>query len=266
MDDQNITLSEAANHFLDGLAPEERGASQQEVSKFVRWFGVKRPLDKLTAAEVESFAERLSISDTDYLRKLGLVRAFLVSAKKEGWSKINLAVHLKGRKGKPKLRSAPKPSSSKSVPLTREGHSELKAELTTLRSKRLEAIDEIRLAAADKDFRENVPLQAAREQRGQLEGRIMELEEALKSAVIIDEKQVTTLKINIGDSFILYDFASSEEVNYTLVSTREADPAKGKISGASPVGRAVIGREPGEVVEVIVPAGKLRYQIKYVKR
>ncbi|MBI4187795.1 MAG: transcription elongation factor GreA, partial [Chloroflexi bacterium] len=223
MDNQNLTLNEAASQFLAGLPPEEREASQPEVSKFVRWFGVKRLLGEITAAEVENYAEKLSISDTDYLRKLGLVRAFLTSAKKKGWSKINLAVHLKGRKVKPKLWTSSKQTSSKkSVMVTREGHTELEAELTTLRSKRLEAIDEIRLAAADKDFRENVPLQAAREQRGQLEGRIMELEEALKSAVIIDEKQVTTLKINIGDNIILYDFASSEEVNYTLVSTREA--------------------------------------------
>lgn len=262
---QNLSLGEAASHYLAGLALGERGASQQEIYKFIRWFGGERPFAGLTAAEVANYAEHLSISDTDYLKKLGLIRAFLVSAKKKGWSKTNLAIHLKARKEKTKLRSAKK-GALESVSLTRQGHTELEAELATLHSKRLEAIAEIRLAAADKDFRENVPLQAAREQRGQLEGRIMELEETLKSAVIIGEQKNHTTKISIGDSVILYDPASGEELNYTLVSPGEVDPAKGKISSASPIGQAIIGREPGEMVEVTVPAGKLRYQIKQVER
>ena len=263
---QNLSLGEAASRFLAGLPSEERGSSQQGIYKFIRWFGGERPLAGLTAAEVANYAEQLSLSDTDYIKKLKLIRAFLVYAKKEGWSKTNLAIHLKTRKGKTRLRSSSRQGSVETVFLTRQGYTELEAELVALQNKRSEAIDEIRRAAADKDFRENVPLEAAREQRGHLEGRIMELEETLKSALIIDGKQEDTLKVSIGDSVILYDLDSGEEVRYMLVSPREVDPAKGKISSASPIGQAVIGKGEEEIVEVAVPAGKLRYQIKQIER
>jgi transcription elongation factor GreA len=150
--------------------------------------------------------------------------------------------------------------------LTRQGYDELKAELTALKDKRTQAIDEIRKAAADKDFRENAPLEAAREQRGHLEGRIRELEEILKSATIIDDEHKSTLKAGIGDKVVLRNLASDEELYYMLVSPREVDPTKGKISSASPVGKAVIGRAEGEVIEVVVPAGKLRYQVEQIRR
>ena len=262
---QSLTLIEAAGYFMAELPPEERGSSQQEIYKFIRWFGWERPLAGLTAAEVANYAEQLLLSDADYLRKLALIRAFLVYARKKGWSKTNLAVHLKARKGKARPRSLSRRGSPETVFLTKQGYADLEAELVTLQNKRLEVIDEIRRAAADKDFRENVPLQAAREQYGQLEGRIMELEETLKSAVVIDEKPADTLRVNIGDSVILCDVDSGEELCYMLVSPKEVDPARGKISSVSPIGQAIIGKGQGEIVEVAAPAGKLRYRIQQVK-
>ena len=266
-DSQDLSLGEAVSRFLADLSPEEKGSNQQGIYRFVRWFGGERPLAGLTAAEVANYAERLSFSDTDYLRKLESVRAFLAQAKKEGWSKTNLAVHLKARKVKTGLRPSPRRGVSETIILTRPGHAELAAELATLQSKRYEVIDEMRRAAADKDFRENVPLAAAREQRGQIEGRIMELEETLKSAVVIDEQQVeVALRVGIGDSVTLCDIETGEELRYMLVSPREVDPTRGKISNASPIGKAIVGKEQGEVVEIIIPAGKLRYQIRQIAR
>ena len=263
---ENLSLSEAAGRFLASLPAEDRGTSQQEIYKFVRWYGWERPFTRLTAPEVANYAERISQSDTDYLKKLELIRAFLVYAKKEGWRRDNLAVHLKARKGKTKVRASVRKSKLESVKLTQQGYDELKVELGALQSKRPQIIDDMRRAAADKDFRENAPLDAAKEQRGQLEGRIMELEEILNSAVIIGEKRKDAPRINIGDSIVLQDLASGEELHYTLVNPREVDATKGKISGASPIGKATIGKGQGEVVEVTVPAGKLRYQIKQIER
>jgi len=263
---QNPSLGEAASRFLASLSPGEGEMSQQEVYRFVRWYGWERPLAGLTAPEVANYAERLSLSDTDYIKKLELIRAFLVYAKKEGWSKSNLAAHLKPKKGKTGLQSLVKPGLPEAVSLTRQGYAKLEAELATLKSKRRQAIDEVRRAAADKDFRENAPLEAAREQHGQLEGRIRELEEALKSGIIIDRKQQVTLRASIGDSVVLRDLVSGEDLRYMIVSPREVDPTRGKISNASPIGKAIIGRGEGEVVEVEAPVGRLRYQIKQVKR
>jgi len=264
-DRQNLSLSEAATLFLASLSPEERGASQQEVYRFVRWYGRERPLAGLTAPEVANYSERLSLSDTNYVKKLELIRAFLIYAKKEGWSKTNLATQLKTKKVRTSFRLSSRRGLPQTVSLTQQGYTELKAELDTLKSKRLQAIDEMRRAAADKDFRENAPLEAAREQRGYLEGRIEELERALKSATVLGEGQKTTLKVSIGDSVTLRDLASGEELRYIIVSPREVDPTQGKISSASPIGRALIGRGQEEVVEVKVPAGKLRYQVKQVE-
>ena len=261
---QNPSLGEVASLFLANLPAEEKGTSQQEVYKFVRWYGWGRPLAGLTAPEVASYAERLSLSDTDYIKKLELVRAFLAYAKKKGWSKGNLATHLKARK-KASVRSSPRVGTLSSIVMTQQGYVELKAELADLKSKRFQAIDEMRRAAADKDFRENAPLEAAKEQRQHLEGRIIELEEALKSAIVTEKKQKVTIKVSIGDSIILHDMASGEELRYTLVSPQEVDPTRGKVSSVSPIGKAIIGHSQGEIVEITAPAGKLRYQIKQIE-
>ena len=262
----SLGLGEAASRFLADLSDAEKGTCQQEINRFVRWFRLDRPLAGVTAAEIANYAEKLSVSDTDYMRKLELVRGFLVYAKKKGWSHTNLGVHLKSKKGKRRPGSSAGQAASEPTALTRQGYADLEAELAGLKEKRLVAIDEIRRAAADKDFRENVPLQAAREQRGLLEGRIMEAEEALKSAVIIDGKAKNGRKVNIGDSVVLRDLDFDHEVCYMVVSPREVDAAKGRISGASPIGRAIVDKSEGETVEVAAPAGKRRYQIVRVER
>jgi transcription elongation factor GreA len=260
----NPTLGEAASSFLASLTAEEGEQSQQAVYGFVRWYGAKRPLAQLTAHEVENYAERLPSAQANYSKNIEQLKAFLTYAKKRGWSQTNLATHLKARKTKARL---PSPARRRpNTPLTRQGYNELEAELAKLRNRRLEVIEEMRKAAADKDFRENAPLDAAREERGHIEGRIRELEETLKTAIIIDEKQKAGLKVSVGDSIILFDPDSGEELRYTIVSPREVDPTRGRISSNSPIGKAIIGRAQGETVEITAPLGKLRYQIKQIER
>jgi transcription elongation factor GreA len=248
------------------LVPEERGVSQQEIYRFVRWFGWERPLAGLTPPEVANYAERLSLSDTSYMKNFELIRAFLIYASKQDWCKSNLAVHFKTRLGKTRLPASTRQGLPRDTLLTQQGYAELKAELVALKDRRSQVIAEMRRAAADKDFRENAPLEAAREEHGQLEGRIRGLEEALGSVIIIDEKQKVALRASIGDSIVLCDVASGEELRYMIVSPREVDPTKGRISSASPIGRAVIGRAEGGIIEVVAPAGKLHYQIKKIER
>lgn len=265
-DNWSPSLGEAATRFLETLPAGNREASQPEVYKFARWYGWERPFSGLAPPHVASYAEQLSVSDTDYARKLELVRSFLAYAKKAGWSRTNLATHMKTKKGKP----TPQPAAGRRLPeaasLTQQRYDELQAELAGLKQRSRQLIDEIKRAAADKDFRENAPLAAAREERGHVEGRIKELEETLKAASIIDDKREPALKTGVGDSIVLADLASGEELRYTIVDPREVDPARGKISIVSPLGKALIGRSDGEIVEIKAPAGKLRYQIKRVER
>ena len=256
---EDVRLGEAARRFLAGLPDGEREASQQEIYRFVRWYGQEQAFTGMSPPQVANYAEQLSQSDTDYARKLELIRGFLAHARKQGWSRLNLAAHLKARKVKSKTVSASR--EREPVLLTQQRYDELKTELAALLEKRPQLIEDIRSAAADKDFKENAPLDAAREQRGHLEGRILELEEVVAAAVIMDEERKSRHRIGIGDNVVLQDLASGEEVRYTLVSSNEVDPAAGKISNASPIGKAVVGRAVGDEIAVTVPAGKLRYRI-----
>ncbi len=259
--DRVPNLGEAASVFMAGLSQEERGASQKEISDFIRWFGRSREITGLTPAEIGNYADRLSLSDTDYTRKLALIRGFLQYAKKQGWSKTNLATHLKARKARSGKQSATQKKAPESIQMTQEGYDGLVSELADLKDARDEVTVEIRKAAADKDFRENAPLHAARERKGQIEGRIMELEATLKAAVVINEAEKKGTKISLGNTVVLHDIDSGAEIRYMLVSSNEVDPLKGKISGVSPIGRAIINKEQGVTVEISTPAGKLHYQI-----
>ena len=259
-------MGEAAALYLAKLPEKDRESAQPEVYKFARWYGWESPFSGLAPPAVAGYAEQLSTSDTDYARKLELVRAFLAYAKKAGWSATNLGTHLKTKKGKtgPKVTSARVQRESAS--LSRERYDEMAAELDGLKKRSRELIDEIQRAAADKDFRENAPLAAAREERGHVEGRIKELEEILKDATIIEEKKEPARKSGVGDSIVLSDLASGNELRYMIVDPREVDPLKGKISIASPLGKALLGKKDGDMVEINAPRGKLQYRIIRIER
>ena len=261
---QSPNFSDAAIKFLGSLPVAERKLAQQVIYHFARWFGLNRAIGTLTPPEVANYAERLSLSDADYSQKLEQVRAFLLYARKAGWNRSNLAVHLRAKKTRARLPLAGG-RSTEEVALTREGYLEFQAELETLKGKRLQAIDEVSRAAADKDVRENAPLEAAREEHGRISGRIRELEEAIKSARVIGESTTVARKADIGSTLLLKALDSGEELSYTIVGPREVDPTRGRISSVSPVGKALLGHDQGDTIEVATPAGKLRYQIVNIK-
>ncbi len=265
MNRQNLSLAEAATQFLAALSPEERKKNQQELNKFVRWYGMERSLRGLAAHEVANYAERMEGSSANAVKRIEPVRAFLAYAKKKGLTETNLAVHLRLKKGVPKPPPARKVKARESVILSQEGYRTLEEELSALKRERPKIVDEIRRAAADKDFRENFPLEAAKQRQGLVEARIRELEETLKSAMVAAE-EVNTAKISLGCTVVLQDLSSTGELRYTLVDPREANPVKGKISVASPMGKALLDRGEGEVVEVAAPAGKLHYRIQRIER
>ncbi len=259
--EENLTIDKAALRFLASLSPKERDSSKQEIHKFVRWTGRDQPLAKIRPLEVGKYAEQLSSSSSGF-KALRVVRTFLLYVKKQGYIGSNLASHAKLTKDKSKLIPSSKRNLVTTHSLTRQGYDELQARLTDLKARSFNLIDEIRRAAADKDFRENAPLAAAREARGLIEGQIMELEETLKFAVIRDEESQNKYVIGIGDSICLLDLETGEEFYYTLVSPKELDLKKGTISISSPIGKGVIGHSQGDTIEVETPAGKRRFQIK----
>jgi len=266
MDSNNsVTLNEAASRFLGGLSAGDAAVGQQAVNQFVRWFGRERRMGSLAASEIANYAQRISSSDTDCQKKLDIIKSFLAGAKKEGWTAKNLSVHLKTKKARAKTAGI-SGKKKETIAMTREGYEAMKSELASLKKQRPQVVEQIRRAAEDKDFRENAPLDAAKERLSHLEGRIIELGETLKSAQIVDERKTVLHTICTGDCVVLVELSSDEELRYTIVSPREVNPAKGKISNASPIGRAVIGRESGATIKVETPAGELRYRIARVER
>jgi len=167
---------------------------------------------------------------------------------------------LRLRKAAPRARSASSPLPQAAAPLSPEGRQEIQRELEALRQQRPHLAAEIKRAAADKDFRENAPLEAAREELGRVESRIRELEALLRGAVP-SGPAAPAQRVGMGSSLRLRDVDSGEELEYTLVGPGEVDPARGRISVSSPVGQALLGHSPGEVVEVATPGGRYRYHI-----
>lgn len=260
-----LTLDGAASLYLGGLRDDQRRAAQAEISRFVQWCGGRRRVGDIKPPEVAKYAEQLSPSDAGYAQRLAQIRNFLQYLRKSAGGVIPLAAHLKAKKVKPRgvLRNV-RPKTAP-ITLTPEGQASIKAEIVELKTKREDVIGQVSRAAADKDFRENAPLHAAKEEYGKIEGRLRELEETLKRAVIVDASADAGDKVVVGSEVCLCDLASGDNLSYRLVSSRETDPRRGKISGDSPLGQALLGRSVGDEVTVKTPAGQLCYRITSLK-
>lgn len=262
---ESVTLMEAARRYLAALADQERIASQAEVERFVRWCGADRACDQLRGHEVATYAETLTGSVTDASRRAEAVRRFLAFAKKAGYASTNLGSHLRLRKT-----SATRPVGRGRVPkrveLSEEQKAALTAELESLKAMRPKIVKDIQRAMADKDFRENAPLDAAREQQGYIEGRIRKLEATLEQAVAVQEGPTPSGHVvEIGSTVLLRNLKSGAETTYTLVRPGEVNAAQGRISFESPVGRALLMQRAGDEVEVAAPSGTLRFRIERVE-
>jgi transcription elongation factor GreA len=261
---QDINLNDAAGRFIAGLQADVSAAYASEIKRFVSWFHGDRVMQNISPIEIAGYSETFSSSDTESPRKLEILRKFLAYAKKERWTENNLAVHLKTRKEKVVNTPNTKLASQEMGVLTQKGYDDARGEIESLKSQRPRVLEDIRRAAADKDFRENSPLHAAREQLGHIDGRIKELEAILKTATIIRQSRGDRTHIAVGDTVVLKALATGKVQTYTIVGPKESDPAKGKISHVSPIGKAIIGRSQGETIAIEVPAGKIQYRIEKV--
>jgi len=259
-----LKLSQAAAMYIATLSGEGRKDSQAEVYRFARWFGADRSISDLRGHDIALYAESLGPGTPDVVRRAEIVRSFLSFARKEGLTATNLAPHLRLRKAS-RAASAVVARPPKRTQLTKDGYTSLQAELETLKDQRPVLADELRLARLDKDVRENAPLDAALDRQGHIEARIRELDALLKHADVVGAGTDSGSKAHLGSTLLVRDLASGGSVRYTLVSPSEVSPTQGKISVASPVGRALIERVVGDEVEVLVPAGILRFRIEEIR-
>lgn len=158
-------------------------------------------------------------------------------------------------------------SEAKKYIMTYEGVKKLEEELEYLKTvKRKEITEKIKVALGYGDLSENSEYDEAKNEQAFTEGRIIQLENMLKNAVVVDESEISTDTVSIGSIVKVKDYDFDEEVEYILVGSAEADPMKNKISNESPVGSALMGKKVGEVVEVNVPGGVSKFEILGIRR
>ena len=156
---------------------------------------------------------------------------------------------------------------SKKHILTYEGLKKYEDELQDLKiHRRQEIAQKIKEAREQGDLSENAEYDAAKDEQRDIEARIEELEKILKNAEVVVEDEVDLDKINIGCIVKILDVEYSEELEYKIVGSTEANSLKGKISNESPVGKALIGHKVGDTVEVETPAGVFAYKILEIQR
>ena len=150
----------------------------------------------------------------------------------------------------------------KEVLLTQEGYDKLEKELDELKTtKRAEIADRIKIALGYGDLSENSEYDEAKNAQAENETKIAELENKIRYAKIIDESEIDTKTVQVGNTVKLLDIEFDEEVSYTLVGSTEVDLAQNKISNESPIGSAILGAKKNQVIEVQAPAGVLQYKV-----
>ena len=151
--------------------------------------------------------------------------------------------------------------------ITQEGLKKIKDELENRKVEvRLDIAGAIKEAKEQGDLSENAEYDSAKQSQAINEKRIRELEEKILTARILDNESISSDKAYIGAKLKLVDIDSKEEIDYMLVSEDEADYGQNRISISSPVGKALLGRKIGDIVNIKVPAGALRYKITGISR
>jgi transcription elongation factor GreA len=266
----DVNVSEAMGRYGATLKPEDKQAQQQELNRFVRWFE-RRPMSDMTAQEVEKYQEEFEKTGADS-RRLEPIKLFLAYAHKQGFTDINYGKFVRIRRtitrgGRSVSRAVSQVEMPTGEMLTAEGFQRLQDELDTLINvKRPEIARDLFEARIDKDFRENAPYDAAKQHQAEVEARIRQLQGILARAQIIEEgRRGAGGRVTLGAKVKLRDLTHDEELEYTLVSANEANPRAGRISIASPVGRALLDHVPGDTVEVEAPAGAVQMRIESIE-
>lgn len=156
---------------------------------------------------------------------------------------------------------------AKQIVVTETGYQKIKDELDYLKNvKRKEATANVGIARSFGDLSENSEYDEAKNEQAKIEAQISELEETLAHVKIIGDHEIQTDTVSIGVSVVVYDMEYDEEVEYTLVSSREVNPLENKISDQSPIGKAIIGAKVGDIIEVEVPDGTIKIKILKIEK
>ena len=151
--------------------------------------------------------------------------------------------------------------------ITADGLKKMQDRLEELKtSGRARIAEQIAVARSYGDLSENAEYDAAKDEQAKLEGEIVELEMAIRTAIVVSDDDITTEKVNVGTTVVVYDEEEDYEEEYRLVGPREADPMNNAISTDSPIGMALMGKTKGDVALVEAPMGVIRLKIVSIAR
>lgn len=154
----------------------------------------------------------------------------------------------------------------KTYPMTQAGKEKLEQELEYLKTvRRKEVVERIKIARSFGDLSENSEYDAAKDEQAFVEGRVTQLENMIRNAVIIEENMENSSTVTLGKSVTFVELPDGDEETYTIVGSAEADPFEGKISNDSPIARNLIGKQVGDEVTVQTPGGDMRVKIVSIK-
>ena len=146
--------------------------------------------------------------------------------------------------------------------ITAQGKKELEERLRYLKVERRPIVaDHIKTAREYGDLSENSEYDAAKKEQTQLEQEILTIEETLRNARIVADKDLSKDVIGVGNTVVLYDLEFDEELTYKLVGSIESDPDKGYVSNESPIGKALIGKKVGEIANIVTPGGEIQMKV-----
>ena len=252
-----VSAADACTHFLNSLDPDKARDERPAIERFVQWFGADEPMSGLTGARLASYLEQHDDDETE----LEPIRAFLSYSARMAFTEEDLVPHLRLAPAAGGVRgNDPAALGDDAYQTTIEGVASLEHGLEELKARRPAMAESLRLAMQDKDFRENAPLDAARDEQAHLEARIREIEDQLRRAVIIDAGAKAG-RANVGSTVTVLNLDDDRERTFHLVSPSEVDPGNGKISTESPFGAAIIDHAPGDEVTVHAPSGSLKLRL-----
>ena len=155
----------------------------------------------------------------------------------------------------------------KEILVTQEGYDNLEKELEYLKTeKRTEIAERIKVALGFGDLSENSEYDEAKNAQASNEIKIAELENKLRYARVIDESEIDTKTVQVGNTVKILDMEFDEEIEYTIVGSTEVDLAQNRISNESPIGKALLGSKKNQIVEAQVPAGVIKLKILEIKK
>ena len=273
------TLIKSVNLYTNRMRKSRKETIKNDLSSFIQWLTISLEnksydensnLENINLNIIEPFfieqyvkLTNLKHSNQNASKKLTVARDYLNYIHTEGFTESNLGNHIRNKKGR---RSGSVSLKSKVhegdlVEISKEYHDSLEKELNVKYKEREDVVVDINKAAADKDFRENAPLEAAREKQGLIESQIKTIEETLRRSVIFNTKRSNKKNkiAQIGSKVTLEKENKRTKIN--LVASPEADVNLSKISLESPLGKALLGKGENDHVTISAPAGEIKYKI-----